>query len=908
MGHASFKIHGHDMVKTYHPTVPPRPEISSDNYKELLQATTRFASQYVTNVPSGARTGGGEVANQVGGAVPVQLFKCKFHAKDKQGNDRLVHHDPKDCRLNPNSKNYKGAADGKGDSAGSSGKNVRFSGARGSSPAPQAARSESPSPRAGGKASKLTCFGCGEVGHIRTQCPKAGGKNEAANSCFEGMDLALSCRGFIDDDDDDRRSFEFDADSVFEAGFATSLLRLKGDRRIPKCFFSDAGDSTIEAVWDGTTGPASPLDLLFSGEDQPSASPEDVPVVQDSSIFAPPSRADILAQPLAGGDQPQDDSNIDRADEEIDDTGTYATDLLGFSVRKAFYIGKTKMKMFNGKITNITFDKKNTATYHVVYEDGDSEQLCYDDVKPLLVKSDTAFITEQCLASAEDAYSSIGVDDYSIAGALKDVIPTRREMLQQPDKDEFLAAEIVEMDNMQRHNVFTWADLPRGAKLVCSKFAYKRKRDQHGKIVKHKARLVACGYSQIYGENYFLSSAPVATATSFRLMMAIAVKLGFNLHAADCDGAFLNGHLDEEIFMSPPQGVVDPEGKGRVLRLHSSIYGLKQAAVTWHSLLIGEVRRLGYRAVDGSDCFWVRKDGDEVCMFVIHVDDLAIAYNSERLLKKLKDRLRSLWGLSSEGPLTFHLGMSIEHKVGEYVRVSQHAYIMSLAKRFEALLANEKSFESPASDALKISALNTGSPPDEESKTLLQEINGCLLYVAVMTRPDLAAICGQLGRVVHHANASHVKIAIRALKYLCSTPDLGLVYSRNDWSPPGFGRAIDSSVVIGYTDSDWGGDLDTRSSTSGFLTMLAGAPVDWKSTLQRIQALSSAEAEYVAMSAGAKSIVYVRNVLRARLACAGGADANACGFNRSDGDGRQGWHQGQDASHCHALSFHPHVD
>jgi hypothetical protein len=248
----------------------------------------------------------------------------------------------------------------------------------------------------------------------------------------------------------------------------------------------------------------------------------------------------------------------------------------------------------------------------------------------------------------------------------------------------------------------------------------------------------------------------------------------------------------------------------------------------------------------------------------VHVDDLAIAHNSKRLFKSLTDRLRSLWGLSAEGPLTFHLGMNIEHKVGEHVRVSQHAYIKSLEKRFENLLANVKAFDTPASDTVKISSMIGCDIADEASKAILQEINGCLLFACIMTRPDLNAVCSQIGRVIHCASPAHVKIAVRALKFLVSTPDLGIVYSSKDWSPPGLERsvgALDASVVVSYADSDWGGDIDSRNSTTGFLTMLAGGPIDWKSALQRIQALSSAEAEYVAMAEGAKSVVYVRNVL-----------------------------------------------
>jgi len=337
----------------------------------------------------------------------------------------------------------------------------------------------------------------------------------------------------------------------------------------------------------------------------------------------------------------------------------------------------------------------------------------------------------------------------------------------------------------------------------------------------------------------------VATATAFRVLLATAVKMGLDLYGADCYGAFLNPTLDEEIYMSPPEGMVDPLGQGRVLLLHKSIYGLKQSATYWHRLLTGEIRKLKYRAVDGSDCFWYCKDDTGVCMFVVHVDDLAIAYNSPQLLNKLLDRLRKLWGLSNEGPLTSHLGMAIQHEKGKYVSVSQTAYIKSLGKRFG--LEGERKYATPASESFKVSPDDCPLVKDPTATLQMQEMLGAMLWVSCMTRPDVSSICGQLGRVAINPGEVHLKQACRALAWLYQNANLGIIYTSADWQVPGINTPVNAGTVVCFSDSDWAGDTDTRRSTTGFVTFQAGGPVDWKSALQKLQALSSCEAEYVAM-------------------------------------------------------------
>jgi len=446
---------------------------------------------------------------------------------------------------------------------------------------------------------------------------------------------------------------------------------------------------------------------------------------------------------------------------------------------------------------------------------------------------------------------------------MPDVVPTRREMLQQPDRDEFIAAEGVEIQNLEDHHVMEWIDIPPGTRLLRSKFTYKRKRNSAGKIEKHKARLVACGYGQIYGVQYTDTFAPVATPQSFRIMMTCALMHKLNVWQMDVTGAFINSDLKERIIMAPPSGFkVDPKNEGKAILLKKSLYGLKQSAYEWHALLSRVLQDdLGYTPVDGSGCFFKIWNGDdEISLLSVHVDDVAHAFSQDWLNKRLISKLESLWGCSNVSPLHFHLGMHIDYRPGVHCRISQRAYFEKVLKRFNYERMSAKS--TPLDPAVKLSAEDCPKIPNEEDKKLYASILGSVLYGAVSTRPDLSNAMTVLGRYMANPGPSHMTAIRRVLRYIVGTLDYGLEYRNERWTPSGLDYSIAASELINFTDSDWAGDKDKSLSTTGTVTYLAGGPISWRAQLHKGQDLSSAEAEYKALGNGAKDVMYCRNVLK----------------------------------------------
>jgi hypothetical protein len=370
----------------------------------------------------------------------------------------------------------------------------------------------------------------------------------------------------------------------------------------------------------------------------------------------------------------------------------------------------------------------------------------------------------------------------------------------------------------------------------------------------------------VHGVDFYETAAPVATTLAFRMLIAIAVTRKLTVETFDVDAAFLNSPIEETVFVQIPPGMEVPadfakkhSGEAHCLRLLKTLYGIKQAARAWHGLLRKTLVDMGYKPLDASDCaFFLERDG-YTSMLVIHVDDVAHAHNSDELSRRLKNTIRNLWGLSGEGEIKFFLGMQIDYRVGEYARIYQRTYLEAVLKRFDMMEAHPRG--TPMETTIRISKDDSPKTPNDDIRTQYQQILGSLLFAGIMTRPDLANACAQLGRVMSSPGQLHLDALKRVLRYVKGTLDKGIQFTNKDWTPPGSSTAVPALTLVGFSDSDWAGSADDRTSTSGFILMAAGGPLSWKSKGQRIQALSSAEAEYIALTVAAKEIVYARGIL-----------------------------------------------
>ena len=410
-----------------------------------------------------------------------------------------------------------------------------------------------------------------------------------------------------------------------------------------------------------------------------------------------------------------------------------------------------------------------------------------------------------------------------------------------------------EYSSLLKNDTWDLVPPPEGKNVVGSRWLLKVKRDENGSVDRFKARLVAQGYSQVKGVDYDEVFSPVARYSSVRSLLALANAQDLEIHQMDVKTAFLNGLLDCEIYMSQPEGFVDPDKPNHVCKLKKSIYGLKQSARCWNTTLDEYLNSVGYRKSNADGCIYVKslKEVNGHISFVIlgvYVDDIIPVSNNPQLLKAEKAALCKRFEMTDQGEIHYLLGMSIKReRLCRTLTVSQLNYVEKVLEKFG--MENSKPVSTPLELGKRFQQLlPTDEPFDVQT---YQQAIGCLTYIATATRPDIAAAVGVLSQYMSRPSKDHWIGVKRVLRYLKGTLNYGLKFSAHDEDPE----------LIGYSDADWAGDVDTRRSTSGYVFQIGRSTVSWSSRKQATVAKSSTEAEYVALSSATQEAVWLRRLM-----------------------------------------------
>jgi hypothetical protein len=221
------------------------------------------------------------------------------------------------------------------------------------------------------------------------------------------------------------------------------------------------------------------------------------------------------------------------------------------------------------------------------------------------------------------------------------------------------AAMEEELKSIRDNNTWVLDELPRGQHAIGLKWVYKVKRDEKGAIVKYKARLIAKGYVQRPGIDYEEAFAPVACLESVRPLLAISAHYGRGVHHMDVKSAFLNGELQEEVYVHQPLGFVDDKNKHKVLLLHKALYGLRQAPRAWSQKLDASLMRLGFTRCTNEHGMYTRGAGATRLIVGVYVDDLIITGGDAGMVGKFKAQMMSTFRMSDLGLLSFYLGLEV---------------------------------------------------------------------------------------------------------------------------------------------------------------------------------------------------------------------------------------------------------
>ena len=426
-----------------------------------------------------------------------------------------------------------------------------------------------------------------------------------------------------------------------------------------------------------------------------------------------------------------------------------------------------------------------------------------------------------------------------------------QEAMNSSKSDQWRKAIEEELDSLEKNHTWELVNLPEGKNVVGSRWVFKEKRGANGEINRHKARLVAQGYSQKQGIDFDDTFAPVAKYNSIRTVLAVANELNLNVHQMDVKTAFLNGDLDTEIYMKQPEGFVNDPSK--VCKLRKGIYGLKQAARLWNIKFDCFLKNNEYKASNADPCIYYKsvKENDQVSLMIVavYVDDVILASNNLDILKQEKKKLGNEFKMVDQGEVNFILGMSIKRDREEGIlRIDQKAYLQSVLKRFGMDECK------PVSSPMETGKVFEKAPKDTQPINLkdYQAAIGSLIYASIGTRPDISYSVGVLSQFMSNPVQEHWKGIKRVFRYIKGTLNhcLEFVSSKTN--------KIDLSA---YTDADWAGDKVSRKSTSGYVFKIGGSTITWQSKRQSVIALSSTEAEYIALSHAAQEATWLRQLL-----------------------------------------------
>ena len=403
-----------------------------------------------------------------------------------------------------------------------------------------------------------------------------------------------------------------------------------------------------------------------------------------------------------------------------------------------------------------------------------------------------------------------------------------------------------EYDSLIENDTWDLVELPAGRKTVGCRWVFKVKYKNNGQVERFKARLVAKGYTQRYGIDYDETFSPVVRFASIRTVLAVALEKNMIIHQMDVETAFLNGLLNEDIYMVQPEGYAISGKENLVCKLKKSLYGLKQSPRCWNTVLNQYLESIGFKSCDADPCVYVRCSSNGLFIIAVYVDDLILAAESSTELLEVKRSFSSQFRMKDMGELHYCLGVSIEqNRENSRILLHQNQYILGMLERYG--LSDATTYATPSDTNVKLKKDCANSNAVDVSK--YQSMVGSLLYAAMATRPDIAYAVSCVSKFNSSPTKTHMTALKRIFQYLKYSSNLALKLEKS-------GKGL-----LCYSDADWAGDQDDRHSTTGNVFMLGGGAISWISKKQSVVALSTAEAEYIALSSATQEVIWLRRLL-----------------------------------------------
>lgn len=331
--------------------------------------------------------------------------------------------------------------------------------------------------------------------------------------------------------------------------------------------------------------------------------------------------------------------------------------------------------------------------------------------------------------------------------------------------------------------------------------------------------------------------------------MSAVVNQDLELEQMDVKTAFLHGNLDQELYMEQPEGFEVNKEKDQVCLLKKSLYGLKQSPRLWNKRFNQFMIDQKFNRSGHDSCVYVKKVEVGYVYLLLYVDDMLLAAKEMAEITKLKKVLSSEFEMKDMGAASRILGIDIKRDRNEGVLyLSQSSYLKKVAQKFK--MNEAKTVNTPIGGHFKLSAVQDVSECIDTERFPYSSAVGSIMYAMVGTRPDIAYAIGLISRFMSKPGSIHWEAVKWLLRYIRGSADLNLVFTRDK-----------NFNIQGYCDSDFAADLDRRRSISGYVFTVGGNTVSWKSGLQPVAALSTTEAEYIALTEAVKEAIWIKGLI-----------------------------------------------
>jgi len=418
------------------------------------------------------------------------------------------------------------------------------------------------------------------------------------------------------------------------------------------------------------------------------------------------------------------------------------------------------------------------------------------------------------------------------------------------DADKWQLAMEEEIASLKKNKTWNLEPLPPNRQAIDCKWVYKIKCKPDGSIDRYKARLCAKGFLQKEGIDYKETFAPVVRYDSVRVLLALATIYDLDIKQFDVKTAFLYGELLEEVFMKQPEGFISDD-PSLVCKLIKSLYGLKQSSCCWNEKFIKFLEEFNFEQLEADKCVFRAEYEGVVIFLALYVDDGLIVCKKNKLIDKILEELGSQFEIKINDPECF-VGLEIKRdRAAKKMFINQQSYITKMMEKFNMQDCKPNAIPADSNNELT----NDHSPTtitemQDMSRIPFREAVGSLMFAAIVSRPNIMFATSQVSRFLQNPGQKHWAAVKRILRYLQGTKDIGIIYN---------GDTVDLKM---FANADFAGDVDSRRSTSGYISTLANGPITWCSQRQKCVARSTTEAEYVAASNAAQEVVWLRALLQ----------------------------------------------